>query len=165
MKRPKAINPLDLNSSFVFTFLGGFENHFPFSRKKRDLTFRKDCILWSGIQKGLSRLPPIGYTFQLWRTLVQNRYFKLQCPGGRKKIFSFAKGNTVDFFLILPPISVVFREKGGQKRPFFFLCFLKADRNVFGRTENQKSVFFKGLILGEIVFLPFFRFIEKPKKQ
>jgi len=153
---------LDLNSSLVFTFLGGFENVKTFSEKKGKNSRKNFVLSWSGLFESSHLRTRLGYKNRLWRTLVQNRYFKLQCPGGRKKIFSFANGNTVDFFLILPPISVVFREKGGQKRPFFFLCFLKADRNVFGRTENQKSVFFKGLILGEIGFLLFFRFFYKP---
>ena len=143
MKRPKAINPLDLNSSFVFTFLGGFENHFPFSRKKRHLTFRKDCILWSGIQKGLSRLPPIGYTFQLWRTLVQNRYFKLQCPGGRKKIFSFANGNTVDENRIWHSFFQKEKLKIAKKGRFFSFVIAGWIDLILGVEEEKKRRFQK----------------------
>jgi len=122
----------DLNSSLVFTFLGGFENVKTFSEKK-GINSRKNFVLsWSGLFNSSHLGTRLGYKFRLWRTLVQNRPNELNGPPGPKKIFSFANGNTVDKKFIWSPISVVFPEKRGQKKPFFFLCFLKADRNVFG---------------------------------
>ena len=96
----------------------------------------------SGLRKAIIWSPRLFYKNRVSATLVQNRVFIIQCPPGPKKIFSFAKGNTLDFFCIWA--FFFFRKKLGEMNlgPFFFLCNPRADRFIFGCFQIKKTRFF-----------------------
>ena len=134
---------LDLNSSLVFTFLGGFENVKTFSEKKGKNSRKNFVLSWSGLFESSHLRTRLGYKNRLWRTLVQNRYFKLQCPGGRKKIFSFANGNTVDENRIWHSFFQKEKLKIAKKGRFFSFVIPRRIDLILGVEEEKKRRFQK----------------------